>query len=203
MAADGTQIESRLNQMQLAIQPEILVDLFAGGGGASEGLEAAFGHPVHVAVNHNPVAIAVHAVNHPSTRHMISDVFEVCPLEATQGRPVGHLHASPDCTHHFPIASACGSRTPRQPASSLDRPLGRWTLCSCQAPTHRHTAAHGAQSSDPQLPVDTPWPGWPDRMPPAVDVPRECPRPSLECLRILSPLRRGRRCPLRSLGSGR
>lgn len=94
--ADG----SGLFQHLLQLQPEIIVDLFAGGGGASEGLENAFGIPVHVAVNHNPIALAVHRVNHPSTVHMHSDVYEVCPYEATRGRPVGHLHASPDCTHH-------------------------------------------------------------------------------------------------------
>lgn len=87
-------------QLQLNIKPGLLIDLFAGGGGASEGLERAFGHPVHIAINHNPLALAVHEVNHPATKHYISDVYEVCPREATQGLPVAHCHASPDCTHH-------------------------------------------------------------------------------------------------------
>lgn len=78
---------------------ELVVDLFAGGGGASLGIERAYRAP-DVAVNHNPVAIAVHQVNHPATEHYTCDVFEVDPLEATQGRPVGVLWASPDCRHH-------------------------------------------------------------------------------------------------------
>lgn len=78
---------------------EIVVDLFAGGGGASLGIARAYRHP-DVAVNHNPIAIAVHQANHPDTLHYTCDVFEVDPLEATQGRPVGVLWASPDCRHH-------------------------------------------------------------------------------------------------------
>lgn len=95
--ADGS---GAYRQLHLNIKPGLLVDLFAGGGGASEGLERAFGHPVHIAINHNPLALAVHQVNHPATKHYISDVYEVCPREATQGLNVVHLHASPDCTHH-------------------------------------------------------------------------------------------------------
>lgn len=78
---------------------ELVVDLFAGGGGASLGLARAYRHP-DVAVNHNAIAIAVHQANHPDTQHYVRDVFEVDPLTATQGRPVGLLWASPDCRHH-------------------------------------------------------------------------------------------------------
>jgi DNA (cytosine-5)-methyltransferase 1 len=78
---------------------ELVVDLFAGGGGASLGIARAYRHP-DVAVNHNPVAIAVHQANHPETLHYTCDVFEVDPLQATQGRPVAVLWASPDCRHH-------------------------------------------------------------------------------------------------------
>ena len=78
---------------------ELVVDLFAGGGGASLGIARAYRHP-DVAVNHNPIAIAVHQANHPETLHYTCDVFEVDPLEATQGRPVAVLWASPDCRHH-------------------------------------------------------------------------------------------------------
>lgn len=86
-------------QQRIPFQPEIIVDLFAGGGGASEGIEQAFGRPVDVAVNHDPIAVAVHQANHPNTLHYTSDVFEVDPVAATGGRPVGLLWASPDCKH--------------------------------------------------------------------------------------------------------
>lgn len=78
---------------------ELVVDLFAGAGGASAGIGAAYREP-DVAVNHDPIAIAVHRINHPTTEHFTCDVFEVDPLLATRGRPVGVLWASPDCRHH-------------------------------------------------------------------------------------------------------
>jgi len=78
----------------------LLVDLFAGGGGASLGIERATGRPVDLAVNHWREALAVHEANHPRTRHLHCDVWEVDPLEATGGRPVRLLWASPDCTYH-------------------------------------------------------------------------------------------------------
>lgn len=77
----------------------LLVDLFAGGGGASVGIEAALGRYVDLAINHDPLAIAVHQANHPHTRHLESNVWEVDPRKATGGRPVDLLWASPDCTH--------------------------------------------------------------------------------------------------------
>lgn len=80
-------------------QKELVIDLFAGGGGASLGISRAYRHP-DVAVNHNPIAIAVHEANHPDTRHFVADVFEVDPITATGGNPVGVLWASPDCRHH-------------------------------------------------------------------------------------------------------
>lgn len=88
------------SQQRLTLDDEIVVDLFAGGGGASTGLELGLQRPVSVAVNHSPIAIAVHEANHPAARHYTSDVYEVDPHIATQGSRVGWLHASPDCTHH-------------------------------------------------------------------------------------------------------
>lgn len=76
----------------------IIVDSFAGGGGASSGIEAALGRSPDVAINHDPEAIAMHAINHPTTRHYIEDVWSVDPREATGGRPVGFMWASPTCT---------------------------------------------------------------------------------------------------------
>lgn len=101
----------------------LVVDLFAGGGGASTGLEAALKRPVDIAVNHSPVAIAVHTANHPATRHLTTDVFEVDPLEATGGRPVDVLWASPDCTH-FSVAK--GGKPRKQGIRSLAEVVVQW-----------------------------------------------------------------------------
>lgn len=86
-------------QFVLPIAAELVIDLFAGGGGASTGIEQAIGRHVDIAINHDPEAVSLHTVNHPQTRHYISDVFEVDPLEVTGGQPVGLLWASPDCKH--------------------------------------------------------------------------------------------------------
>lgn len=94
----------------------LVVDLFAGGGGASTGIEAALGRPVDVAINHSASALAVHAANHPSTRHLTADIWEVKPRDATGGAPVELLWASPDCTH-FSIAK--GDVPRRQDIRSL------------------------------------------------------------------------------------
>jgi len=101
----------------------IVVDLFAGGGGASTGIEAALGRPVDVAINHNPMALKVHAVNHPDTVHMATDVWDVDPLEATQGRPVELLWASPDCRHH---SRAKGGKPRDKKIRSLAWVVTRW-----------------------------------------------------------------------------
>lgn len=87
------------NQLILGIADELVIDLFAGGGGASTGIEQAIGRHVDIAVNHNAKAVSLHQANHPQTKHFIADVFEVKPLEVTEGRPVGLLWASPDCKH--------------------------------------------------------------------------------------------------------
>lgn len=79
---------------------EIVVDNFAGGGGASTGIENAIGRSVDIAINHDPAAIAMHRANHPTTRHFCEDVWEVDPIEACKGEPVALAWFSPDCTHH-------------------------------------------------------------------------------------------------------
>ena len=91
-------------QMILDIRHKLIGDLFAGGGGASCGIEQATGLYVDFAVNHDPEAIAMHTANHPQTRHYIGDVYEVDPHQACGGRPIGLLHLSPDCTHHSQAA---------------------------------------------------------------------------------------------------
>ncbi len=86
-------------QFQLPLHHELVIDLFAGGGGASTGIEQAIGRAVDIAINHDPEAVSLHQANHPQTAHYVSDVFEVEPLAATQGRPVALMWASPDCKH--------------------------------------------------------------------------------------------------------
>ncbi|KAA6482044.1 DNA cytosine methyltransferase [Bacillus swezeyi] len=84
---------------QLNLFREIIVDNFAGGGGASTGIEMATGLSVDIAINHDPAAIAMHKVNHPDTEHYCESVWEVDPQEATKGRPVALCWFSPDCKH--------------------------------------------------------------------------------------------------------
>lgn len=79
---------------------EIIVDSFAGGGGASTGIEWATGRSPDIAVNHDPEAIAMHAVNHPKTRHLTCDVFDVDPEKVCAGKRVALAWFSPDCTFH-------------------------------------------------------------------------------------------------------
>lgn len=78
---------------------ELVVDNFAGGGGAGLGIERALGRPVDHAINHDAEALAMHRVNHPGTEHHHSDVWEVDPREVAQGRPIGLAWFSPDCKH--------------------------------------------------------------------------------------------------------
>ena len=79
---------------------EIVVDNFAGGGGASTGIEIAIGRSVDIAINHDPAAIAMHRANHPTTEHYTEDVWKVDPMTACAGRPVALAWFSPDCKHH-------------------------------------------------------------------------------------------------------
>lgn len=78
---------------------ELVVDNFAGGGGASTGIEMAIGRSVDIAINHDPDAIAMHKENHPNSKHYCEDVFDVDPLEACNGKPVALAWFSPDCKH--------------------------------------------------------------------------------------------------------
>jgi DNA (cytosine-5)-methyltransferase 1 len=101
----------------------LIVDLFAGGGGASAGIEAALGRHVDIGINHDPIALAVHKANHPRTHHLEADIWEVKPEEATQGRPVAILWASPDCTH-FSVAK--GGKPRQKKIRSLAWAVVRW-----------------------------------------------------------------------------
>lgn len=81
------------------INGELVVDNFAGGGGASTGIELVTGYSVDIAINHDPEAIKMHKVNHPNTKHYCENVWEVDPVKACKGHPVGLAWFSPDCKH--------------------------------------------------------------------------------------------------------
>lgn len=81
------------------INGELIVDNFAGGGGASTGIELATGYSVDIAINHDPEAIKMHKVNHPNTKHYCENVWAVDPVKACKGHPVGLAWFSPDCKH--------------------------------------------------------------------------------------------------------
>lgn len=84
---------------QINLLDEIIVDNFAGGGGASTGMELATGRVVDIAINHDPDAILMHRTNHPHTTHYQASVWDVDPVEVCRGRPVGLAWFSPDCKH--------------------------------------------------------------------------------------------------------
>lgn len=81
------------------INGELIIDNFAGGGGASTGIEMATGYCVDIAINHDPEAIRMHKANHPSTKHYCESVWDVDPVKVCGGRPVGLAWFSPDCKH--------------------------------------------------------------------------------------------------------
>lgn len=81
------------------INGELIVDNFAGGGGASTGIETATGYSVDIAINHDPQAVRMHKANHPWTEHYCESVWDVDPVKVCAGRPVGLAWFSPDCKH--------------------------------------------------------------------------------------------------------
>jgi DNA (cytosine-5)-methyltransferase 1 len=86
-------------RVQLSLFDEIIVDNFAGGGGASTGIELATGRPVTIAINHDSDAILMHKTNHPFTTHYQESVWDIDPIKICEGRPVGLAWFSPDCKH--------------------------------------------------------------------------------------------------------
>ena len=102
---------------------ELVVDNFAGGGGASEGIEQALGRPVDLAINHDATAIAVHTANHPGSEHAVADVWDIDPEQATHGMPVGLAWFSPDCRHH---SKAKGGRPVSKSVRGLAWVAARW-----------------------------------------------------------------------------
>lgn len=103
------------------INGELIVDNFAGGGGASTGIELATGKSVDIAINHDPEAIRMHKANHPHTKHYCEDVWQVDPVRACKGHPVGLAWFSPDCKH---FSKAKGGK----PRDKLIRGLA-WVAC--------------------------------------------------------------------------
>lgn len=89
----------KVQKAQIDFFDEIIVDNFAGGGGASTGIELATGRPVTIAINHDPAAILMHKTNHPYTEHLQASVWDVDPVKVCAGRPVGLAWFSPDCKH--------------------------------------------------------------------------------------------------------
>lgn len=104
---------------------ELIVDNFAGGGGASTGIELAIGRSVDIAINHDQNAIAMHETNHPDTLHYCESVFDVDPIVATAGYPVGLAWFSPDCTH---FSKARGSTPVKKEIRGLAWIIIRWAL---------------------------------------------------------------------------
>lgn len=102
---------------------EIVVDSFAGGGGASAGISRAIGRAVDVAINHDPVAIALHRANHPGTYHYCENVWDVDPRDAAAGRPVALCWLSPDCKH---FSKAKGGRPVDKDIRGLAWVAVRW-----------------------------------------------------------------------------
>ncbi|HCT8361112.1 TPA: DNA cytosine methyltransferase [Klebsiella aerogenes] len=104
---------------------EIIVDNFAGGGGASTGIELAIGRSVDIAINHDENAIAMHKTNHPDTLHYCESVFDVDPAAATGGNPVGLAWFSPDCRH---FSKAKGAKPVKKEIRGLAWVVIRWAL---------------------------------------------------------------------------
>ncbi|WP_172728742.1 DNA cytosine methyltransferase [Kluyvera cryocrescens] len=107
------------------IHSEIIVDNFAGGGGASTGIEMATGRSVDIAINHDPNAIAMHTTNHPDTLHYCESVYAVRPKVATAGRRVGLAWFSPDCRH---FSKAKGAKPVEKSIRGLAWIVIRWAL---------------------------------------------------------------------------
>ncbi len=105
--------------------PEIIIDNFAGGGGASTGIQLALGRDVDVAINHDAEALAMHGANHPGARHLREDVFSVDIRAVTAGRPVGLGWFSPDCKH---FSKAKGGKPRSKNIRALAWVMAKWAV---------------------------------------------------------------------------
>lgn len=127
--------------MKIDLYPgEIIVDSFAGGGGASLGIELALGRSPDIAINHDPEAIAMHQANHPHTRHYCESVWDVSPRKACAGRPVGLAWFSPDC---FPAGTLVLTRQGYRPIEEINvgdevlTHMQRWRKVTETSTSHR------------------------------------------------------------------
>jgi DNA (cytosine-5)-methyltransferase 1 len=112
-------------KLQPGLFDELVVDNFAGGGGASLGMEIGLGRAVDIAINHDAEAVAMHAANHPYTLHLRNDVWKVDPVAVCKGRPVGLAWFSPDCKH---FSKAKGGKPVSRNIRDLAWVVIRWAM---------------------------------------------------------------------------
>lgn len=148
--ADGSRSFNFPAPQRSRLRPgEIVVDLFAGGGGASEGLKQALGIDPALAYNHDELAIGMHAANHPLTQHHREDIWHADPRVDVVGRPIGWFHASPDCTH---FSQAKGG----QPRSRKTRALS-WVVLKWVGQLLRADRLHGTNTAPRIISMENVW----------------------------------------------
>ncbi|MDG9986843.1 DNA cytosine methyltransferase [Stenotrophomonas maltophilia] len=148
--ADGSRAFNFPLPQRSRLRPgEIVVDLFAGGGGASEGLKQALGIDPALAYNHDELAIGMHAANHPLTQHHREDIWHADPRVDVAGRPIGWFHASPDCTH---FSQAKGG----QPRSRKTRALS-WVVLKWVGQLLRADRLHRTNTAPRIISMENVW----------------------------------------------
>lgn len=148
--ADGSRAFNFPMPQRSRLRPgEIVVDLFAGGGGASEGLKQALGIDPALAYNHDELAIGMHAANHPLTQHHREDIWHADPRVDVAGRPIGWFHASPDCTH---FSQAKGG----QPRSRKTRALS-WVVLKWVGQLLRADRLHSTNTAPRIISMENVW----------------------------------------------
>lgn len=148
--ADGSRAFNFPMPQRSRLRPgEIVVDLFAGGGGASEGLKQALGIDPALAYNHDELAIGMHAANHPLTQHHREDIWHADPRVDVDGRSIGWFHASPDCTH---FSQAKGG----QPRSRKTRALS-WVVLKWVGQLLRADRLHGTNTAPRIISMENVW----------------------------------------------
>ena len=120
-------VESKSSEQYELLDDEIVVDNFAGGGGAGEGVRMALGRSADIAINHDPTAIDMYRLNHPETKVFCESVWDVDVKKICSGRPVGFGWFSPDCTH---FSKAKGDKPVDQKIRGLAWVVIRWAICS-------------------------------------------------------------------------
>lgn len=116
---------TKVGDMRMKHKQGLIIDNFAGGGGASTGIEQAMGRPVDIAINHDLKAIEMHQMNHPETKHYCESVWDINPVAVTEGKKVDLLWASPDCKH---FSKAKGAVPVKKEIRGLAWVVIRWAL---------------------------------------------------------------------------